>query len=390
MEWIKRNLLFVLGGVISLVLMLLSALYLMRGMDQNNQALNQLNEAYGKLSQLNSQNPHPGDDQTDNIAAARQQKEQVHAVIQRAAEVFKPVPAIPPGTNVSSAAFAGALRRTIDELQRDAARGGVQLQTNFFFSFTAIQNRIMFDQAGLQPLAQQLGDVKAICDILMSARVNALDAVRRPKVSTHDTEAQQTADYLTEGAVTNEIAVLVPYELTFRSFSSELAEVLSRFASSPNGLIVRAVNVEPVSSGAQGSGDLGAGFAGSPYDAAYVAPAPPPVAYPAYPAPGGAGGGRYAAGDATAGNRYSNNQYGGEAGGADPTGGNRYGANQYGGSGNPYGAAVAPAYPAAGYGYPAARPRTVARGGLPTMLDEKQFKVTLLVQVVRLNLTPTE
>jgi len=126
--------------------------------------------------------------------------------------------------------------------------------------------------------------------------------------------------------------VLVPYELTFRSFSSELAEVLSRFASSPNGLIVRAVNVEPASSGAQSSGDPGAGFAGSPYDAA-------------------------------AGNRYSNNQYGGEAGGA---------------------------YPAAGYGYPAARPRTVARGGLPTMLDEKQFKVTLLVQVVRLNLTPTE
>jgi len=406
MEWIKRNLLFVLGSVVSVVLMVLAALYLMKGMGQNDQALTRLNEEYGKLNQLNSQNPHPGDEQTDNIAAAKRQKKEVDEVIQRAAEVFKPIPAIPPGTNVTSAAFAGALRRTIDRLQQEAARGGVQLTTNFFFSFTAVQNRIMFDQAGLHPLATQLGEVKAICDILMEARVNALDAVRRPKVSTHDIEAQQTADYITDSAVTNDIAVLAPYEITFRSFSAELAEVLSKFASSSNGLIVRAINVEPVMASLSPYGDATGGYApgygANPYEAvapAYVAPAQPAVAYPTYPAAGGLEGNRYSTGDATAGNRYADNRYGGEAGLGDPYGGNRYGGNQYGG--NPYGGAaegyggaVAPTYPptgypAAGYGYPATRPRTGARG-LPTMLDEKQFKVTLLVQVVRLNLTSTE
>ena len=38
MEWIKRNLLFVLGSVVSLVLMVLAALYLMKGMSKNEQA----------------------------------------------------------------------------------------------------------------------------------------------------------------------------------------------------------------------------------------------------------------------------------------------------------------------------------------------------------------
>ena len=81
MEWIKRNLLFVLGSVVSLVLMVLAALYLMKGMSKNEQALEQLNAEYEKLNRLNSQNPHPGDEQTDNIAAAKKQKEEVHVTI---------------------------------------------------------------------------------------------------------------------------------------------------------------------------------------------------------------------------------------------------------------------------------------------------------------------
>jgi len=305
--------------------------------------------------------------------------------------VFKPIPAIPPGTNVTSAAFAGALRRTMDKLQQEATRGGVQLPTNFFFSFTAVQNRIMFDQAGLQPLATQLGEVKAICDVLMEARVNALDAVRRPKVSTHDMEAQQTADYLSESAVTNEIAVLAPYEVTFRSFSAELAEVLAGFANSRHGLIVRAINVEPVTASASPYGDA----TGSVYPAGYGVPSEAAVS--AYPVGGGLEG-YGATADPTAGSRYAGNRYAGDAGGdlygGNRYAGNRYAGNQYGGSQDGYGTAVTPAYPATGYpvaGYPysTARPRTGARG-LPTMLDEKQFKVTLQIQVVRLNLTSTE
>ena len=44
--------------------------------------------------------------------------------------------------------------------------------------------------------------------------------------------------------MTNELAVLTPYEVTFRCFSSELAAVLAGLASSPYALLVKTINVE--------------------------------------------------------------------------------------------------------------------------------------------------
>jgi hypothetical protein len=52
-------------------------------------------------------------------------------------------------------------------------------------------------------------------------------------------------DYLDRASVTNELAVLTPYELSFRCFSTELASVLTGFASSPFSLVVKGFNVEP-------------------------------------------------------------------------------------------------------------------------------------------------
>jgi len=351
MEWIKRNLLFVVGSAVALVLMALAAFYLISGSKKNDAALEQLNEEYAILERLNNQNPHPGDDEVNNIEAAKKQKTEVDLLIKDLSAVFEPVGPIPNSTNLDNAMFAGALRKVIDQLQAEAGKRGVLVPTNFYFSFTAVRDRIRFEQASLQPLATQLGEVKAICDVLVDARVNALDAVRREKVCAEDMEAQQATDYLTDTSVTNEIAILSPYEVTFRCFSSELADVLSGYASSPHGLIVRAMNVDPVTEAGAGMGAFGGG---SPY---YTPPAQPMVPYtpprpPVTPAgQGGAGGNPYLRQPAAA-------------------------------------AAATPYAPTTPYGTPAfgAVPR-VSRGGLPTLLDEKQFKVTMLVQVVKLTLT---
>ena len=76
----------------------------------------------------------------------------------------------------------------------------------------------------------QLAEVKAICTVLFQAKINSLDNIRRERVSEDDLKGPQT-DYLPEKSVTNELAVLSPYEVTFRCFSSELAAVLAGFAS---------------------------------------------------------------------------------------------------------------------------------------------------------------
>src|SRR5207253_2234242 len=95
----------------------------------------------------------------------------------------------------------------------------------------------------------QLGEIKAICEVLCQAKINSLDNIRRERVSTDDATGPQS-EYLAERSTTNALAVISPYELTFRCFSPELASVLAGFASSPLGLLVKSINVEAAPAGA--------------------------------------------------------------------------------------------------------------------------------------------
>lgn len=323
MDWIKRNVLFVAGSVVALLLMGLAGWYLWSGMSKNDEALVKLNESYAKLNELNKQKPHPGDEKTDNVKAAKEAQAIALGFISRAnSKVFQQIPAIPAGGNLDSSALAGSLRQTVDQMRKDASSRGVQVVTNCHFSFTAVKDRIMFDKAGVGPLAIQLGEVKAVCDILFAARVNAIDGIRREKVSVHDTESQQTTDYLDKTTITNDIAMLSPYEISVRCFSPEIAGMLAGFANSPYGFIVRSINVEPAVLNATGlgAGAFGGELQGMPSN-------------PYFP------------------------------------GGRRFGDEMIPGQPQPF-APVAGAAP-------------VGKGGLQTLLDEKQLKVTMLVEVVK-------
>lgn len=326
MDWIKRNLLFVVGGVVSLLLMGLAGWYLWDGMGKNAAALEKLNAEYAEMERLSRQNPHPGDDKVNNIAAAREQEKTVREFISQTAGAFRHVPSIPDGTNVDNAMLADSLRRTLASMRKDASGRGVQVATNFYFSFTAQKDRIQFDKPGVLPLARQLGEIKAICDVLFAARVNVLDAIRREKVSADDVASQATTDYLEHTSTTNDVAVISHYEVSVRCFSAEVGALLGGFSSSQNGLIVRAINVEPAVLGATTEG-------GVPGMNPYQNYPPPPIPGRGLGEEGGMGFGRPGIAPPA----------------ATPTGG-------------------AP-----------------ARGGLTTMLDEKQLKVTLLVDVVKLN-----
>jgi hypothetical protein len=185
-------------------------------------------------------------------------------------------------------------------------------------------------------LAAQLGEVKAICGLLNAAKINALDGIRRLRVGEDDKSGPAT-DYLDLPGFTNDLAVSVPYEVTFRCFTPELAGVLAGFANSEYGLIVKGMNLE-------------------------VAPAPlmsdtpnSPVAVAVPGAPAGDIRSRGGEGE------VFRNRYGTRGGGA---------------------------------GYPTPQPAptpmpmavgtAAARTGLQPFLSEKQLKVTLLLHVVKL------
>jgi hypothetical protein len=365
MSWIKRNLYFVIGSVVALALMGLAGWFLYSKWVLNNEILTNLNTDYEELRRLNSQKPHPGNEKINNIKAAKEQQQQLIAFVQSSRTHFQPIPRIPSAADapkVTDRDFSAALSRVVDQLQKEATNSSISLPPNYNFSFEAEKQKVSFAPASLLPLATQLGEVKAICDLLLQAKINSLDFIRRERCCAEDsgTGGLQT-DYLTEKATTNELAVLTPYEVTFRSFSSELGAVLAGFASSPHAFVVKTINVEPAPASAEPEP-----LAPLPVTSTYVTPtyAAPPVAAAAEGAD--AARARMAA---------------------------RYGlAGRYGRGGGP-GAIPGgvqlrePGTPAPQPVYVAQQPTSIStssKGGLPTVLDEKQLKVTINLIVVKL------
>lgn len=329
MSWIKRNLPFVIGGVVAVALLGLAGFYFYSKWQLNNKNLEELERAYADWERITNLNPNPGNTKTNNIENARAQQARARAVIDRVQRYFAPIPSVPNPENgvITKEAFASALRRTIQQLQRDATNAGVELPPNYTFSFEAQKDLYSFAPGSLEPLSKQLGEIKMVCNILFKSKINALRNVRRERISPDDYSANAVPDnYLeqTHVGITNEMAILAPYEVQLECFSAELASVLAGFASTPHGFIVKSVNVVPA------SGTAAVTPGATPYENPYAQAYTP------------------------------------EALRARGVYGNPY---------NPYAAAAAAA---------AAAQAPATRGGLQTVLDEKPLSVTLVLDVVRL------
>ncbi len=246
MIWIKRNLFFVIGGVLALGLLGAAGFYDYASWRRNSAALDKLDEVYSTLRELANQKSSAGNDKINNIEAAKQQEVQLRDWIRQAQNYFQPIAPIPSLTNgpISNEMFADALHRTIDQLHWDATNANVSVLPQYSFSFEAQRSRVKFAPGSLGALAAQLGEVKAISEILFAARVNQLDGIQRVRVSDDDVSGPQT-DYVADNSVTNGLAVLTSYTVTFRAFSPEIAQTLAGFASSPHGFVVKNINVQP-------------------------------------------------------------------------------------------------------------------------------------------------
>lgn len=371
MSWIKRNLFFFIGSLVALVLMGLAGFFLYAKWQANNQIQTELASDYENLKALKAQSPHPGDEKVNNIEFARSQQAQVSNFVQTARAHFVKVPRIPSeedAPTVTDQSFSVALSRTLDQLSKEATNSSVMLPPNYKFSFEAQKNQVSFKPASLLPLSIQLGEIKAICDVLFAAKINALDNIRRERSTAEDLgSAGLQTDYHTERTVTNELAVVTPYELTFKCFSGELGQVLAGFASSPHAFIVKTINVE-----------------GAPVTQTIEDQLMPPVAAPMmiYQQPV-AQPQSDAASESAA--RFAR-RYGLSGGG---------GRGRYGGAAGPGGPGggvplrtgpVQPTYvpPTTTYAPQPAAATAARSSGLPTVLDERQLKVTINLALVKL------
>lgn len=253
MAWIKRNLYFFIGGLVSVAALVAGGFYLYSQISTAKESKAKIDEQQAELQRLIAQNPHPGYGTIDNIGAAKAEAKAIQAYIAKARTMFQPIAPIPevgPGGKISNAEFNTGLRNTINELQHSAEQQSVIVAKDYYFTFESQRKSVVFDPLSLPRVAEQLGEVKAICDILFAARVNSLDYVRREAVSADD---KNQSDYVTAKSVTvaGGLAEVSPYEVKFRCFSPELALVMANLASSPYGLVVKTINVEPTSAGGE-------------------------------------------------------------------------------------------------------------------------------------------
>lgn len=244
MSWLKRNLFFAIGSLVALILMGLAGWFLYSKWGENNDVLASLNSDYAELKSLNSANPHPGSGSINNIQLAKEQRNQLLEFLKKTGPYFAPIPRVPDLPKITDRDFSVALSQTIEQLRADATNNSVSLPAeNYSFSFAAQKSKISFAAGSLDRVATQLGEIKALTEILFNARINALDNLRRERVSQDDSFGLQT-DYLGEKTTTNSLVVLTPYEITFRGFSTELAAVLAGLANSPHAVLVKTINVE--------------------------------------------------------------------------------------------------------------------------------------------------
>jgi hypothetical protein len=291
MAWIKRNILFAIVAILALGLLGGAGLLIYKGLSRNSEASDKLAQIYSDIKNLNAQLPAPGNEKVNNITLAKQQEVELRNWLVASGKSFQSIPPIPSDKPVASE-YASALRKTIDTLQRRADASGVLLPPKYDFSFGAEKDRVTFAPKSLEPLAVQLGEVRAIIEILYASRINALIGIQRVRVSEDDIAGPQS-DYLDLHPVTNDLAIITPYVVTLRCFTPELARAVAGFATSSQAFIVKYINVQPANAMASAGGGEGipVGYGIPQPVAGYGRFAPPSPVQPNSPVSAGGKGG---------------------------------------------------------------------------------------------------
>ena len=244
MAWIKRNLFLVVGGVVTLGLLALAGFFLFTKYTQDQAITEQLNQNTEELKRLVGRDPHPGTDKVDNIGAAKTEHKKLQASLDQVRKYFPPTQTNHP----TSREFRAMLDNAISELKFNAERSAVKLPDEYWFTFSAQKATTTFPTNLLGPLTSQLSDIADLCRILYDAKIMSLERIKRVSAGQEDGGGSLTAgmsqDYLDAKAVTNQWAVVMPYEVTFQGFSSELADVLEGLIRSRRCFVVKNLIVE--------------------------------------------------------------------------------------------------------------------------------------------------
>lgn len=247
MVWIKRNLFFVLSLAVGFFLLAGAGYYLWSGYSDNSAAAEDLRQKSDEYQKLLTANPQPT---KEGIEKIKQSEKEIRDVLAQFGKTVSAQPFIAHKTDERT--FKEFFDTTISRLQNTATNNGVGITLTplYAFSFANLTGRLTFNSNSIAPLMEQIIDVEKICDVLIAAKVNFIEdrGIRRVPVCVED---QLTTDLLGTSAVTNEGTIRMPYEVSFRAYSGELAAALNGFMKSTNGFFIKNIDFAP--SGASGA-----------------------------------------------------------------------------------------------------------------------------------------
>lgn len=236
MDWIKKNLVFVISCAVAVALMIAAGWFAFSNQQDEAAVQEELNQLVQDWQRLNSSAQYPSQ---ENIEAVKADQKKLKTVRGEVAKLFPPAPAYP---KMDDQGFARFLGTTIAELRDGANRAGVFLPDNYDFTFATQRKSLNFRGGSIDAWLTQLEQIKAICGVLYQARVNVLDSIQRVPVSSLDGGGP---DFLGASIVSNSFGVFTPYQVSFRTFTPEVAAVLDGMMHSTNCMIVKSISVVP-------------------------------------------------------------------------------------------------------------------------------------------------
>jgi len=239
MLWIKRNLVLVIGIVVSIGLLGGAGYYLYDNYFDNEDQQVQLDQLKGEVDQL-KQGIYPSE---ENIGLVKSNTALAETFIDAASRLLVTEPYKP----VAAVTLHNQLPTIIDRLRRDATNAGVELPPNYQFTFGEIKRQASIFPYQVEPLVNQLNELTAICGVLFNAKIRALDGLQRVMAYNGDPGGPDLLTDLaqrTNSVATNLTIVSTPYRIVFRAFSSELSAVVNGLSSAKEFMVIRQLDVD--------------------------------------------------------------------------------------------------------------------------------------------------
>ncbi|MSU31825.1 MAG: hypothetical protein EXS25_04015 [Pedosphaera sp.] len=244
MPWIKKNLAFVISLSVALLLLIAGTVYLFAAQEGADIANGGLEAKKTEYDALVKREPFPN---AKNIELAKVEQKRFAELKAKARQTFSKAPRF---EALDDASFKSLLSQTIVNLEQEADRKGVKLPAGtgtglkYSFTFDTQRKELRLAPSTLEPLALALTDISDLSQILFTSRIHSLISIKRSAIGTNETAG--SGDLLTKKTTTNSVAgaFVCAYELQFQCFSTELAEVFNHLVTAPSAYVLKMVNID--------------------------------------------------------------------------------------------------------------------------------------------------